>query len=283
MFIPTDTKNLVRLLIVVLSIGAAPGINADMLISPTRAILNDDLRSAELTLRNTSDGARTYRLGWQDKKVVDARGAYEPVEENEAFPSASGMVRFSPRQIIVGPGENQTVRLSYRPSADIEPGEYRSFLHLQVVSEESEPTSVMSMEDAGGEGVNFKLFMQMSFSIPVVVRHETSPPNVKITDVKVLPGEGESRRMALEVRIARQGESSSFGQVIVEAQETPQSPVVLIGKRDELSIFPEMKERIVRVPLNAGGVPAGSWIRVAYEGAAEYTGTLWDERIFQSK
>lgn len=254
---------------------------SDMLISPTRAYMDTSNRSATLILRNTADGARTYRLSWEDKRV-NSEGDYEAVQEGESWPSASEMVRFSPRQITVGPGENQTVRLSFRPPADLESGEYRSHLKLKVVAEESEPAGVIEMGDPEREGVGFRLFMQMSFSIPVIVRHQMSAPVVGIADVAVVPATSK-RNMALQVVLEKKGQASSYGRLLVEMQRDAGSPVETIGHRKELSVYHETDRKVVRVPLRDKNIPAGSWIRIAYEGTAEYEGTLWDEQIFQSK
>lgn len=257
---------------------------ADMLISPTRAALDtENNRQVELVLRNTSNGSRTYRLGLEDKRVIDAKGTYKAVEDGEDFPSAAGMIRFSPRQITVGPGENQTVRLSLRPPANLEPGEYRSHLRLQVVAQESEPSGVMEMGDPDREGVAFKLFMQMSFSIPVVVRHQIEVPDVAISNIKVVPAAGDDRRISLDVELTRTGEASSYGEVVVEMQKDRNSPVEMIGRKKGVYLFHETGRKIVNVPLRDQRIPPKSYIRVAYEGIEEYKGRLWDERIFQSE
>lgn len=253
----------------------------EMLISPTRALLDDDTRSASLVLRNTSSGARTYRLEWEDKRATEL-GRYQPIKEGEDWPSAGAMIRFSPRQITVGPGENQTVRLNYRPPADLAPGEYRSHLRLQVMEDVSEPTGVMEMDDPDRDGVGFRLFMQMSFSVPVIVRHNVDAPQVEISNVEVLPAE-QGRAMALAVTLDRQGESSSFGELVVEMQQNATSPVETIGRNSEISVFHELNQKIVRVVLRDVGIPPGAWIRVAYEGKAEYKGRIWDEQVFQSE
>jgi len=272
-------RNLVSLIVFWL-MAAAPAWS-DMLISPTRALMDAENRSATLILRNTADGARTYRLSWQDKRV-NAEGDYEMVQEGEDWPSAAEMIRFSPRQITVGPGENQTVRLNFRPPADLAPGEYRSHLLLQVISEESEPSGVIEMDDPGREGVGFRLFMQMSFSIPVIARYQVSEPNINIADVDVIPASG-NQNMRLVVALERQGESSGFGRLVVEMQKDANSPVEVIGLQKEVHVFHEVNRKMVRVPLRDAAIPKGAWIRVAYEGIAEYEGRLWDEKIFQSK
>ncbi len=267
--------------LVLLAMTLITPVSADMLISPTRAYMDENNRSATLVLRNTAQGARTYRLVWEDKRVNEA-GNYEPVAEGSDFPSAADMVRFSPRQITVGPGENQTVRLNFRPPAGLAAGEYRSHLKLQVVEEESEPAAVMQMDDKTREGVSFRIFMQMSFSIPVIARYNVPAPDVAISNVSVVPPSG-SGNTALEVMLKRSGPSSSYGNLVVEMQKDANSPVELIGRQNDLYVFPETDQKSVRVSLRDRTIPAGAWIRVAYEGIAEYEGRLWDEQVFQSR
>ena len=255
-------------------------VKADLLISPIRSVLDDNNRSATLVLRNTSDGSRTYRLSWVEQ-LMNESGQYRRVPSSENPVSLEERVRFSPRQITVGPGENQTVRLSYRPAAGTTPGEYRSHLLFEILPDVSEPQSVMEME-SGIDGVGVQLRMMMSFSIPVIVRHGITPPEVRISDVQVEPAEAGGV-MGLSVTLERTGDSSSFGDIVVEMQEDENSPVVLVGRSTSVAVFTEANRRRVSVPLRQEGVPAGAWVRVAYEGREEFSGRVWDERVFRSQ
>jgi len=254
---------------------------ADMLISPTRVLIDDTNRSASMVLRNSSTGSRTYRLSWEDKRAKN-NGGYTDVTEDEDWPfSARNMLRFSPRQITVGPGENQTVRFGWRPPADLPSGEYRSHILLQVIPDISEPTAAMDM-DTQQEGVGVQVFMQMSFSIPVVVRHNTDTPQISIQEIKPVPlREGE--RLGLELTFNRSGVASSYGRVLVEMQLDDESAVELIGEYGELSIWPEVENRKITIPLRDSTIPEGALIRIAYEGLNEYRGIIWAEKVFKAR
>ena len=252
---------------------------ADMLISPTRVLMDDANHSATLVLRNPSDGSRTYRLSWQDKRANE-NGGYTMITEDEEWPSAKDMIRLSPRQITVGPKENQTVRFSWRPPADLPSGEYRSHLLLQVIPDISEPTATIGI-DGPKEGVGINVRMQMSFSIPVVVRHDTDAPQVSIKDVKAVPAKDE-KHLGLELTFNRAGNASSYGRVRVEMQRNVDSPVEQIGEYGELSIYQEVNQRKITIPLRDASIPEGALVRVAYEGLNEYKGILWAEKVFQA-
>jgi fimbrial chaperone protein len=274
------TRTIARSIAISLALCLFSLAQADMLISPTRVLMDDDNRSATLTLRNPSNGARTYRLRWQDKRAI-AGGGYSMITEGEEWPSAKGMVRHSPRQITVGPGENQTVRFSWRPPAELPAGEYRSHLLLEVIPDISEPTSTLE-SGIPDKGIGIQVHMQMSFSIPVVVRHNTQAPKVSIGDVKVIPAkEGKDARLAITFN--RAGNASSYGRVVVEMQRDADNPVELIGEYRELSIFHELDSREITVPLRDKRIPAGAWIRITYDGLKEYQGTLWAEKVFKTQ
>lgn len=253
---------------------------ADLLISPTRVVMSEEDPSAQVTLRNTSDGPRTYRLRWVEQRMKE-NGSYDRVEPDEVPMSAAGMIRFSPRQITVGPGENQTVRLSFRPPADFADGEYRSHLLFEILPDISEPTSTLNVE-TGMDGIEAELKMMMSFSIPVIIRKQVTPPEVTIADVSAIPAE-EGAPMRLSVTLNRTGEGSSFGSVLVEYQTDANSEVKLLGRRQSVAIFPELERRNLVIPLRENGIPAGAWVRVAYEGRAEFDGRVWAEKVFQSR
>ncbi len=272
-------KPLARSLFFCLSVWFGSAAWGDMLISPTRVLMDDANTSATLVLRNPSEGPRTYRLSWQDKRANE-NGGYSMIEEGEEWPSAKEMVRLSPRQITVGSGENQTVRFSWRPPADLPAGEYRSHLLLQVIPDISEPTATLESEGPQ-EGVGVQVFMQMSFSIPVVVRHDTQAPEVTIGSVKAVPT-NDKDHMGLELVLNRSGKASSFGKVSVEMQRDANSPVEQIGQYGELSIFQEVRQRKVTIPLRDARIPSGALVRVAYEGLNEYKGVLWAEKVFQA-
>lgn len=280
---PLLSHGWLQLLVVYLLLGliAWQQVSADMLISPIRVYLDDDNRSTEVTLRNPSDGPRSYRLEWVEKSMQE-NGQYKTYSEDEPLPykPASSLLRFAPRQITVGPEENQTVRVIFRPKNDTQPGEYHSHLLFKVIPELSEPVDTVNMESE--EGIQMELNMQLSLSVPVVVRHAVDePPKVRISQVKPVQNKRSEQSAQLAVTLERQGLAGSYGQLVVEMQRDQQANVERIGLVDNLSIFPEIERREVKVVLRDRNIPPGAWLRVAYEGEQEYRDIVWDEKIFQ--
>ncbi|MDZ4261215.1 MAG: hypothetical protein U1B30_02660 [Pseudomonadota bacterium] len=261
-------------------------VRADVLVSPQRVSLDDDKRSATVILRNPSAGPRTYRLEWIEQRMSED-GVYSAYKEGEEqkHASASPYLRLSPRQITVQPNSNQSIRVEFKPGKEMKPGEYRSHLIFRVVEELSEPVSVQKIVGEGdNKGMTLMVSMQMSVAIPVVVRHQvTETPQVKIASVEVVPATEPEQPLQLAVLMESKGLVGCIGRVSVDMQRNAGAAVERIGSADNISIFAEVGKRLLVVNLRDSSIPAGAWVRVAYEGIDEYAGILWDEKVFQVK
>jgi len=266
--------------LMVLMLGVT-SVQADMLVSPLRVHLDDDTTSAMVTLRNPSNGPRTYRLEWVEQSLsVD--GVYKKYKQGEQVKHlpASPYLRLSPRQITVPARGNQSVRVHFRPAANMAAGEYRSHLLFSVVPELSEPMSVQKVE--GDDGMSLTLNMQLSMAIPVVVKNKVEQaPVVKITAVEPVLSTKPGQASQLAVTLQRSGLVGSFGRVLVEMQLTAESPVERIGISDNVSVFADVDQRRVLLSLRDQKIPAGAWLRVVYEGKDEFKGIVWDQQVFQ--
>ncbi len=256
-------------------------VQADAIISPVRVMLDDKTKKATVILHNPSEGSRTYRLEWVENRMDEegAQTAYMEGEQLQHAP-ASPYLRFSPRRITVQPKVSQTVRIDFRPPADMTPGEYRSHLKFTVDADESEPVSV---SDIGNEkGMKIQLAMQLSVSIPVIVRHQpVEPPEVKLASIEIIPPAAPGEMVKMAVLLQRSGATSSYGRLIVEMQRGAGSPVERIAEMSGVNVYAESKQRQLVLNLKDAKLPAGAWLRVAYVGMAEYEGQIFAEQTLQ--
>ncbi|QEP42734.1 hypothetical protein D5085_06105 [Ectothiorhodospiraceae bacterium BW-2] len=232
-----------KMTLVVILLWLTP-LSAEMLVSPIRVDLDENSRVASVTINNTSDGSRTYLLDWVEKNM-NSSGVYSTLrgDAKPNYNSAQRWLRVSPRRITVPANSNQSVRVQFQPSANMQPGEYRTHLLFKVQSDISEPTSVSTMENA--EGLQFQLNMQMSVSIPVVVNYRTPPPQVAISEIKTVPQAVTERYNTLELQLERSGIAGSHGDIVVEMQRSRDTPIERIGFYENVAVFADMPSRSI--------------------------------------
>ncbi len=245
--------------------------SAGLLITPQRVVFGEGDRSTEVVVNNVTDKTFVYRLSWFHLRMGE-NGRYVKYDpETEQFPNADDLVRFSPRQVTLAPGQSQTVRLVLRRKASLPDGEYRSHLLFQAIPR-IEPN-----EDPDGEGVQMRLQLLLGFSIPVIVR---------VGQLDAVAGMGGTRIEAgpdgdliLKVDVSRRGNASPYGRVRALWRGATGEPRQ-IGIMNNVAIFPEIVTRKIELPLE--GRPAGpGQLLVRYEGLEEYDGEVFAEQAFR--
>ncbi len=247
---------------------------ANLLITPMRAVLDDRTRSTVFTLMNTTTKPLTYRVLWEEKRQRDTGGYIDLESVESAEYPASPMLRQSPRQITIGPGQRQKVRVSLRKPADLAPGEYRSHLLFKSV-----PTAEQQAEETENRGAALQLNINLSFSVPVVVRHKAKDVAAKIADITLEKGAEDAPQ--LKVTIQRKGNISAYGKLIVYMKRPGSDKTEKIGILNNVAIFRELNKREMTVKLQVPSVPKGAVLGVSYEGDDEFEGKTWDQKAIQ--
>ena len=212
---------------------AGPG---DLLVAPTRAVLDRQTRTAEFTLMNKSDAPATYRI-----EIIHVRmqkhGAFASSDEpSSAF--ADAFVQFSPRRVVLQPHVTQTVRVRMRPPAG--PVAAELYLHLVFRGEPSLPET--SPDPAAGKSMRLSLTPVYGVAVPVIVRFEETQAAVHIDDLH-LDAAGSAT-----FQLVRSGNRSTYGDVAVTFTPrggAPREIAVVKG----VSIYAPLTERSMTLPL----------------------------------
>ena len=245
---------------------------AELLISPIRVVFEDRSRSQTVSLINTSDKTRTYRIEFYDTQM-DENGKYENITRTGNFPEgyipASDFLRYSPRQVTLGPHESQQVRVAVRKPQGLAVGEYRSHMILKQLAQLDDIENTV-------DRVSMAVRANISFSIPVIVRHGQLEAQAKIEDVRY--GTNEEDENGLFVKLSRQGNSSSYGSLMVY---TPDNRIVeeAVSELNNVAIFTEAPERNIFVRFNKP-VSSGQQLIITYEGREDSEGRLYDETTY---
>lgn len=233
---------------------AGPG----LLITPHRVVLGGRDREAKITVSNAGDETGGYRLFFTNYEMTPS-GAFEPVTEAAAGKHSDAFVRFSPRHLVLAPGETQVVRLAVRRPADLASGEYRSHLVFQSVPRKGEVQPLVSAKGKSRAAVT----TLYGISIPVIYRHRTSRPGVAVAAAEVeRAADGTAR---LTVALTRTGDESTYGNLKVSYRNPRGEKFTPVGESNGNAIYLPLDRRTVSVPLTVGAFEKGGVLRILYE------------------
>ena len=233
--------------------------NAELMIAPTRIVLEKGERSAELVLVNKGTEQGAYRIGLENRRML-LNGSMEAIDEaREGEYFASDFVRFAPRRAVLEPEGRQSIRISANTSG-LEPGEYRS--HLRIMGAPTSAGRTLSEATSeGGDNISIELIAIRSLTIPVIVRVGDLNAEVVIESAATTPSNEEGETI-LAVRFERTGSASTYGdiQVFVPDQKEP----VYFARG--IAIYTPNTERDVMLPMPSEIAERlkGQDVRIAY-------------------
>ena len=231
------------LFLVIFYIGSAHA-NPNLVVHPTRITFDKNQRAAQVDLSNTGDQSATYRITIENKRM-DESGKFTLAETplpGEFF--ADSMIQYSPRQVVLGPGSGQTVRLSLRKPENLPPGEYRSHLTFARIPD-ANLTSIENTNKPKGNEIGIVLTALVGVSIPVIVRHGETSARVAISNPKFQPAGKEPAILA--VKLERSGNQSSYGDLIVNAVSL--NGEKKIGVATGVAVYSPNPSRVMKVVL----------------------------------
>lgn len=217
----------------------------ELMVAPTRIIFEARDRTAKVNLVNNGTETATYRLEFTRKRMTED-GRFVDVDRplpGEKF--CDQMIRFSPRQVTLPPGQSQTIRLILRKPANLEPGEYRSHLLFRSIPKSSS-SSIESIDKKKSSQLKIELTPVLGISIPVIVRHGKTEATVSIDKISIV----KSRQNRLFTRFAlqRDGNQSVYGDLSVDLI-TKDGKKINLSKANGISVYTPNSIRMVTLPL----------------------------------
>ena len=213
------TPNLIKLLLflsLVLYLQAqAHARDSGFGIEPTRVVINAHEKSGSITLNNTSDKTVAYRMNLVEMGLDDNE-AFRRLLDSElpiGHKSAKPVIRFSPRQVRLKPGEKQIVRVIARRRPGLAEGEYRSHLMIQALPILSENTlAQLGQSDGEAALVSASAGTSVGFTIPVIVRHGNTAASVVLKDFQVM-ARPDNSLVAARLTLGLDGNRSALGPI----------------------------------------------------------------------
>jgi len=214
---------------------------ADLMVYPTRVVMTDRQRTAQVDIVNTSQLQATYKISLVRKRMTE-NGEFKDVtapEPGERF--ADELVRYSPRQVTLMPGAGQTIRIMFKVPPDLEQGEYRS--HLLFTKPPPAITSMPEKEGRDPNVITMNIVANIGISIPVIARHGELQVKAAIDPASVRIGQVGEKRQVLSFTMWRTGTRSIYGDVAVYRGKEK------VAEGNGFAIYTPNKLRKVGVPV----------------------------------
>jgi hypothetical protein len=197
----------------------APAILRAVYVSPTAVFMDDEHRSAQVTLGNSSDFAEEVsvelKFGFLD---TDSAGTpfIRLVDDPPAeFPSAVEWLRLFPLRLRLESGDKQILRVMAQPPADLPAGEYWSRL---IVTARRAPPTLAGADTALRVGLNLEIRLVTS----IAYRRGTVTTGVALRGVSATAA-GDS--LSVLVGMARAGNAAYLGTARFEVLDRDGRPV----------------------------------------------------------
>lgn len=239
-------RNLFRNTLALLALAAPvwagiPGGN--LLVTPTRVVLEGCARSAEVILHNAGPAPASYRISLINLEMDEEGRTHEKALEAGRI-SAEALVRYSPRQVRLAAGASQAVRIQLRKPEQLAPGEYAAHMLFRAIPE-AEPQAPAA---AAGNHVSMSLRAVFGLSIPVIVRHGALQATPALSGLRLLDPE---RRFPLRVAfdLEREGDRSLYGDLVFTWQPQEGGPVDA-GRMNGVAVYPNLRRRKLQVRLD---------------------------------
>lgn len=275
---PLSSIKWLRLSVLVsaLALAFAPApVFADLMLFPTRVVLEDGARSAQVELINRDATAVSYKISLINRRMTDTGEIVEAKEPVEGETFADDMIFFTPRLVTLEPGSSQIVRIAVRKPPALATGEYRTHLQFDRLPDIEESSDIEQLRpDGTGTTSSFRLTALIGASIPVIVRHGPTAASVQIASLALELSENKNEQ-ALTFTIQRIGNRSTYGDIVALLEQPGQKPVTLATVGGVAVYFPNAERRAkLQFTVPPGTRLQGGRIILRYQGSQDSGGGL---------
>jgi P pilus assembly chaperone PapD len=217
-----------------------------LMVSPTRIVFEGNERTKQVNLINNGSETSRYRISFVRRKMT-GDGKFVEVAKNEPGMYSEDIVRFSPRQVTLQPGQSQTVRLMLRKKRDMQDGEYRSHMLFQSLPDPA-VTDINKLADNNSTGLTVQLIPVVGITIPVIVRQGKLSSTVSLSDFELKQANTVKAETTLSLKINRKGNSSAYGDFRVYFTPKGGEPVV-VAQVNGVAVYTPLASRYVELRL----------------------------------
>lgn len=247
---------------------------ADLMLYPTRIELERHQRAAQVEIVNRGQKPESYRIRLVNRRMTETGQIVDADTPAEGENPATELLRHSPRQVTLQPGESQTVRVNVRRPAGLADGEYRSHLQFDRLPDAEGAADLEQAAKAEPGQIAIRLTALIGASIPVIVRQGETRAEVALDGLTLEPpasnaGVADGLPL-LSFRMNRSGNRSVYGNLSV-TYTPPGGRAVEVSRVNGVAVYVPNPLRVVRLPLRLpeGLSLRGGQLRLAYDQRPE--------------
>jgi P pilus assembly chaperone PapD len=222
-----------------------------LMVSPTRIVFEGNERTKQINLINNGSETGRFRISFV-RRNMNSDGKIVLIEEGQEGMYSDEMVRFSPRQVTLQPGQSQTVRLMLRKKSGTADGEYRSHMLFQSLPDASS-SDVNELASGESDKLSINLIPVVGITIPVIVRQGSLAADVSLSDFEIKQANTVKAQSVLSLKVNRKGDKSAYGDFRVTFTPKGGTPVV-IGQINGIAVYTSTESRTLDIKL---GLPKG--------------------------
>jgi P pilus assembly chaperone PapD len=178
-----------------------------LMVNPKRIVFEGAKRNDIVTLFNSTDDTTSYAISWQHYEM-NPDGTFKSVDSVKTdVKFCDSLIRFFPREVTLGPHGSQTVRMQFLKPKDLPVSEYRSHLYFRAI-DRSKALEQKSKEKDTVISINLRAIY--GIAIPVIVRNQTKPATVAISNLAISPFDTGGIAM-VTADVTRTGDESVYG------------------------------------------------------------------------
>lgn len=245
----------------------------DLVVSPTRVVLEGRARSAQLGLVNKGSETATYRITVINMHMGEDGSMTEVGNPVEGQQFAGNLFRYSPRQVTLEPGASQAIRLLVRKPKDLPDGEYRSHMMMRAVPD----AAGQSVENTGAAGATVRLIPVFGIAVPIIVRHGKVEYDMSLSDMTFVPPSEQDQLPKVRFKLNRTGNRSSYGDLT--ATLTAGGKDIVLSEIFRLAVYTPNASRTVEMTLRVpdGVKLSGNSLKISYKSTPDEGGKLLAE------
>ncbi len=223
---------------------------ASLMLYPTKLEVLQKDKVVNVNVVNKGDARGLYRIEMQDA-VMNDNGSLNFLGENdEKYPySIQDFVTFSPKRMVLEPGQSQTVRIRFKKPADLSEGEYRSHLAVTLINKNVDETgrSKDKVDRYVGNSVAIEVDYMVKMSVPIFYYNSSNiSSEVKIDNATYDNKDGAKSIM---VSLTREGNNTVRGDFEIYHINN-EGNKKLIGERKGSPIYFPSKKVNIQFPIS---------------------------------